>query len=389
MPSATFARDLAGWFRKNARKLTWRQTRDPYAIWVSEVMLQQTRVETVERYFSPFIARFPSVQALASATQDEVLAMWSGLGYYRRARLLHQGARYVVQEAGGIVPGEVKDLLEIPGVGAYTAGAIASIAFNRPAALVDGNVARVSSRVRGVRDPKLQPATAKAHWTWAQGLVEQGRPRELAQAIMELGAVVCTPKNPACDGCPVSEECSAQAQGLAREIPAPKKKAPVKSQHLVALALVDRRDRLLFEQRGAEQLLAGLWSLPLLELSEAGALEAASWIEAYRERWPPALRQVARWGPVLLPQQDEVVHVFTHRRWTLKVATARFDGEWSRVLSRAPDFKGLGTQDGGLAHLRDHLRKELGGGVPTLTRKLLAALGQLGEKMASADVQIR
>lgn len=370
-PAAKLAKPLAGWFRQHARKLTWRGTRDPYAIWVSEVMLQQTRVETVEKYFSNFIARFPTFKALAQATQDEVLAMWSGLGYYRRARLLHRGAQYLVERGATQLPSEVAELRAIPGVGPYTAGAIASIAFDRPAALVDGNVARVSSRIRAVKDPAKQGATAKEHWTWVQAVLEAGRPRELAQAVMELGATVCTPKNPACDACPLQAHCKAHAQDLQTQIPAPKKKAASKAQSFVALAMVDAQGRLLFEQRGMEQLLAGMWCLPLLELSseDTAVQEPASWIAQYKKQWPRSLCEAGRWSVSALPAQEAVTHIFTHRRWTLKVLPARFEGQWSRVLRSRPGWQGVGPQDGGLS--------SLGGGVPTVTRKLLAALEKL------------
>lgn len=369
--SGRFARDLAGWFRRHARKLTWRQTRDPYAIWVSEVMLQQTRVETVERYFAPFIARFPDVESLARADVDEVLGMWSGLGYYRRARLLHKGAQYLVNQGQSGLPGQVKSLREIPGIGPYTAGAIASIAFDQPAPLVDGNVARVSSRVRALREPKEQGANAKGHWSWVQSVLEQGRPRELAQAVMELGAVVCTPKNPDCEHCPVSWACESKAQGLQTQIPAPKTKAKVHPQELIALALLDRRGRILFEQRPMDSLLAGLWCLPLIELphQKLEVRDVPLWIRTYHERWPRSLRTPERWSGLHLPEQEPVVHIFTHRRWHLKVALARFDGEWPRILARRADWKGLGVQAESLAGL--------GGGVPTVTRKLLASLARL------------
>ena len=205
---------LLAWYQANRRDLPWRKTQDPYAVLVSEIMLQQTRVETVEQYFGKFLERFPDIGTLAAADESDVLAAWSGLGYYRRARLLHAGARHVATTHGGEVPDDPDLLRQIPGVGRYTAGAIASIAFERPTALVDGNVARVLSRLQAIEDPKLQEAGAPGHWTMAQQIVQAGPPRVLAQALMELGATVCTPLGPRCEGCPVRSECQALAKGL-------------------------------------------------------------------------------------------------------------------------------------------------------------------------------
>ena len=272
---------LEPWFEANARELPWRETRDLYAIWVSEVMLQQTRVETVLAYYQPFLERFPTLQSLAAAEQDEVLEAWSGLGYYRRARFLHRGARYVMDELGGEFPEGAKGLLAIPGIGPYTAGALASIGQDRPEPLVDGNVARVSSRLRAVELPAEQDAKHAEHWSFAREVLEAGRPRILAQALMELGATVCTPRSPSCDACPLSRQCRAKAAGLEGTIPAPKKKNASPETHYWALAL-RRRGRLYLQKRPDEGLLAGMWCLPLIErrpkarkLSQASLRSAA------------------------------------------------------------------------------------------------------------------
>lgn len=370
-PPADLARDLAGWFRRHARKLTWRQTRDPYAIWVSEVMLQQTRVETVERYFAPFIERFPSVASLAKAHSDEVLAMWSGLGYYRRARLLHRGAQYLVEQGLDQLPPGVPELRNIPGIGPYTAGAISSIAFDRPAALVDGNIARVSSRLRALEEPSEQIATAKGHWPWVQSLLEAGRPRELAQALMELGALVCTPRSPACSVCPVKAHCQAYARSLQGQIPAPKTKAKVLCQRWTALALLDRRGRLLFEQRPEKGLLAGMWSLPLLEC-EANAQPgtwASEWISAHAQNWPAALRDGKRWSELFVPRQEAVLHIFSHRRWSVELVLASYEGELARSLRARKGLQALDPYAVG--------PEAFGGGVPKLTRKMIDAWKKL------------
>lgn len=348
------AKSLGPWFARVAREMTWRGTRDPYAIWVSEIMLQQTRVDTVERYYANFLQRFPDVGTLAAADEDSVLAAWSGLGYYRRARLLHQGARYVAAELGGRLPKDGPRLRKIPGVGPYTAGAIASIAFDRPEALVDGNVARVLSRVRAVANPKQQGATACAHWALVSKVLESGSPRVLAQALMELGATVCTPKNPSCERCPVVKLCAAYARDEVDRIPAPRTKVAQPVAQLVAIAVVSRR-RLLMVRRPPTGLLAGLWCLPLIprvaELPDPEALAAL--VGSHQPTQVlPAFR-----------------HVFTHRIWD--VVPMRFD------LPRRPQ---LPPEHGDASWLP--LGETPVGGLPSITAKLLKRMFEVSAPMA-------
>ncbi|MGZ5966278.1 MAG: A/G-specific adenine glycosylase, partial [Polyangiales bacterium] len=210
---------LLDWYDENARDLPFRKTRDPYAIWVAEVMLQQTRVETVLPYYAKFLARFPDVKTLAESALEEVLAHWSGLGYYRRARFLHAGAKHVAELHDAIVPRDPEAIRAIPGVGAYTTGAIASQAFDLPEALVDGNVARVMARLFLIEsDTKKGKGLAEA-WKHARELVRGPRPGALNNALMELGATVCVPREPRCLLCPVRAECRARKQGRERELP--------------------------------------------------------------------------------------------------------------------------------------------------------------------------
>ena len=194
---------LLRWYRKNRRDLPWRRTADPYAVWVSEIMLQQTRVETVLPYYARFLERFPDASRLADATEDDVLASWSGLGYYRRARALHQGARVVMERHDGKLPRDPADLRRLPGVGRYTAGAIASVAFGLPEPILDGNVRRVLARIFAVDGVRLGPAAEERElWGLAASLVQGSAPGDLNQALMELGALICTPRAPACPACP-------------------------------------------------------------------------------------------------------------------------------------------------------------------------------------------
>jgi A/G-specific adenine glycosylase len=354
---AALAHALSRWFEAEARPLSWRETRDPYAIWVSEIMLQQTRVDTVERYWPRFMARFPDVVSLATADEDAVLEQWSGLGYYRRARLLHRGARHVVAELGGELPGEAASLRAIPGVGRYTAGAIASIAFDRPAPLVDGNVARVHSRLAAITDPREQDASHEGHWRFVAQVLAEGSPRVLAQALMELGATVCTPRTPSCERCPIQADCRAFAGDLQGLIPAPKRKKAPSELDYVALAL-RFGERLLIERRPSEGLLAGMWCLPLFE-REPGPVRVG-------EREELAAAASAQLGVEL--RLDEapttaIKHVFSHRIWQLL--------PWSGRARRAPRIRerGDGREFAWLAP-----GAEPDGGVPTLTRKLFAAL---------------
>lgn len=344
--AAALAADLTPWFEASHRDLTWRRTRDPYAIWVSEIMLQQTRVETVERYYANFLERFPTVFALADAEESAVLEAWSGLGYYRRARLLHKGARHVRDEHAGSVPEGGKALRAIPGIGRYTSGAIASIAFDRPEPLVDGNVARVLSRVCGIEEPKLQDAGAAGHWVLTEAILQRGRPRVLAQALMELGATVCVPRNPRCESCPIQPHCDAYATEQTGTIPAPKKRVPQPVDRLCALAVVSRK-RLLMVKRPETGILAGMWCLPLV-IDEDGPTELGT-VFAQPD-------DLDTWQPV-----GTVRHVFTHRIWELDVMASS--------LSRRPTLL-TGTEAAWIAP------GELpAGGIPGVTTKLLAVAG--------------
>jgi A/G-specific adenine glycosylase len=258
-----FRRDLVHWYQRHQRKLPWRATRDPYRIWVSEIMLQQTRVDVVRDYYQRWLRAFPTVRSLANAPYSRVLKLWEGLGYYSRARNLHHAAKLVVRNHRGKLPTDVDELMGLPGIGRYTAGAIASIAFNQRAALVDGNVARVFARVFGIEGDVTKPATQKTLWEIAGKLLPQKEPGTFNQALMELGALICTPVNPRCDSCPMRLVCVARATGRQNELP---NRGPRRT-HLQIVhdtALVRRGNRFLLQRRPAKGLLAGMWELPAL-----------------------------------------------------------------------------------------------------------------------------
>lgn len=219
---------LLAWYDQNARTLPWRGIHDPYRTWVSETMLQQTRVETVRGYYERFLARFPDVAALAAADEADVLKLWEGLGYYSRARNLHQAARQVVHDFGGEMPREVAQLRQLKGIGAYTAGAIASIAFDQRVPAVDGNVIRVASRVMGIRENVGIPSVRRELEEKVDSLVPAARPGDFNQALMDLGAAVCVPGTPNCDVCPLRAHCDAYDAGDAEDLPVLPQKNPPK-----------------------------------------------------------------------------------------------------------------------------------------------------------------
>jgi len=305
-------RRLLAWYHANRRDLPWRRTRDPYAIWISEAMLQQTRVETVIPYYERFLARFPDVRALARADTDDVIALWAGLGYYSRARNLHRAARAVVERHDGRIPDAADALRELPGVGRYTAGAVASIAFDRPEPVVDGNVARVLARLLAIDDDVRGRDAQRRLWEEAEALVRGPEPGALNQALMELGATVCTPRTPRCPACPWRRRCRAHAEGRAAELPVKSAAAPPRPMEAVA-AWVERRGRVLAVQRPKRGLLGGLWELPGGEVA-AGETPAAALARALRESTGLTARDARRLGAV--------EHVFTHRRLRLHVFRA-------------------------------------------------------------------
>ncbi|HSE49002.1 MAG TPA: A/G-specific adenine glycosylase [Terriglobales bacterium] len=257
---ADFRRRLLRWYDRHARALPWRGTRDPYRVWLSEVMLQQTRVAAVLGHYRDFLRRFPTLRALAAANERDVLAAWSGLGYYRRARLLHRAAQVVAREHGANMPRSAKGLRGLPGVGRYTAAAIASIAFGEPVAVVDGNVERVLARLAG---RALPPAET---WLRAQELLAPRRAGDFNQAMMELGATVCLPDKPLCGRCPVAAACATRGE-LPRAASRPRRKQEV------AYALARRNGSVRLVQRNANaSLMPGMWELPACTANGAPAL---------------------------------------------------------------------------------------------------------------------
>jgi A/G-specific adenine glycosylase len=327
-----FAAELLDWYDANKRDLPWRRDRDPYRIWVSEVMLQQTRVDTVIPYYERFMERFPTVRHLAEAPEEEVLKCWEGLGYYSRARNLQAGARQVVEWYGGIIPDDKAAVSSLKGVGPYTAGAILSIAFDRPEPAVDGNVMRVLSRYFLLEDDVAKPSARVKIERLAASIIPAGRAGDFNQAVMELGALVCTPKSPGCLLCPVRDACAGRAAGRERELPVKSKAKPPRPETRLA-ALVEgsgaRAGKVLVRRRPDSGLLARMWELPHVlapdapDAAGAGVPEAA----AVAGRFDALSRGLAEEAgllvrPVRLWTEEE--HIFSHIRWKVDVYLAEF-----------------------------------------------------------------
>jgi A/G-specific adenine glycosylase len=302
------ARDLLAWWDEGHAELPWRGVRDPYAVWVSEVMLQQTQIATVIPYYERWMARFPTVQALAEAPLADVLKLWEGLGYYGRARNLHAAAQTIVGELGGCLPDTVAGLKRLRGIGDYTAGAIASIAFDRRAPLVDGNVSRVLTRLFDIASDVTESRTRRRLWALAGELVPAERPGDYNQALMELGQTVCLPVAPRCHDCPVRPQCRAQTRGtqLERPVRPPRRRTP--HYDVVAGIIWHQDGRLLIARRPLEGLLGGLWEFPGGKC-EPGESHAAALRREIREELAVEIA-VGR-------HQISLKHAYTHFRITL------------------------------------------------------------------------
>jgi A/G-specific adenine glycosylase len=275
-----FRRRMLAWFAKRKRDLPWRRTSDPYRIWLSEIMLQQTRVAAAIPYYERFLAKFPTVHALARARTEIVLGRWAGLGYYSRARNLHGAAKEIVTRHDGLFPRGHKEALALPGIGTYTAAAVLSIAYNQPLAVLDGNVARVIARIGAVRGDLRAPVLWRQLDLAAQDLLARRAPGDWNQAMMELGATICLPKSPRCEECPVAAWCQAHKLGIAGELPfVRKKRATVKVTVAAAVLLNPRGETLLVRRldRGSD-LFSRMWQFPAVEVSSDAGAELAEYM---------------------------------------------------------------------------------------------------------------
>jgi A/G-specific adenine glycosylase len=311
------AHALLRWYDRERRDLPWRRSPSPYRTLVSELMLQQTVVATVVPYFERFVARFPDLQALADAAEDDVLAHWSGLGYYSRARNLHRAARAVMDEHGGALPPDEEALRRLPGVGPYTAAAVAAIAFDRRTFALDGNAASVMARLTNDDRPIDRPAVRDALRARGLELVPVRRAGDFAQAVMELGARVCVTGSPRCEACPVSRWCQARAAGTVAALPA---RSPRRAKRVVRVACVavERAGRVLLVRRAAGTLLGGTWTLPAVESRPRESDRTAS---------RRALAELGLRPAGAVAAAGEIRHVFTHRDVTARVLRTGAAGE--------------------------------------------------------------
>ncbi|BCB02768.1 A/G-specific adenine glycosylase [Bacillus sp. KH172YL63] len=312
-----FQEDLISWFEKEQRDLPWRKDQDPYKVWVSEIMLQQTRVDTVIPYFNRFIEKFPTIEALASAPEDDVLKAWEGLGYYSRVRNLQTAAKEVHEKYEGIVPDSPKEISSLKGVGPYTAGAILSIAYGKPEPAVDGNVMRVFSRILSIWLDIAKPSSRKVFEEAVRNLISHENPSYFNQALMELGALICTPTSPSCLLCPVREHCQAFEEGVQTELPIKSKKKAARKLNMAAAVLLTEDDRVVIHKRPGEGLLANLWEFPNFEVgtSSSGRKQLLEHIEE-EYRAPCSLKT----GVV-----TRIQHIFTHIVWDIEVYVGSID----------------------------------------------------------------
>ncbi|MDA1478319.1 A/G-specific adenine glycosylase [Bacillus changyiensis] len=306
-----FQKDLISWYEKEKRDLPWRANNDPYKVWVSEVMLQQTRVDTVIPYFENFIEKFPSIKELAEADEEKVLKAWEGLGYYSRVRNLQSAVKEVHERYGGVVPSSKEEFGSLKGVGPYTKGAVLSIAYNQPVPAVDGNVMRVMARILSIWDDIAKPKTKTIFEKVVEAFMAPEKPSEFNQGLMELGAIICTPKSPSCLLCPVREHCSAFQEGCEQELPIKSKKKKPTLKSLAAVVLTDEEGYVYIHKRPDSGLLANLWEFPNTETQKG--------LKHEREQLAAFLKEKAGIAVEIGPLQGVVEHVFTHLVWNISV----------------------------------------------------------------------
>ena len=305
-PLASLPAALLPWYDREKRSLPWRDIVTPYRTWVSEIMLQQTRVQAVLPYFERFMAAAPDVPALAELAEDRLLSLWQGLGYYSRARSLQRSARVMVDQYGGCLPDTYTDLIQLPGIGDYTAGAILSIAFGQAIPAVDGNVLRIAARLTACGDNVLDTRTRQHVRDALAAVMPADRPGDFNQAMMDLGAAVCLPKNPNCESCPAASLCAARAAGLQSQLPVRAKNTAKPEKDLTVFLLTTPDGRTALRRRPETGLLSGLWEYPNTE----GALTETL-----------AAQQLREWGltPLAWEKRFSDRHIFTHLRWNMTV----------------------------------------------------------------------
>ena len=340
----SYKNDLIQWFKEEQRILPWRENQDPYRVWVSEIMLQQTKVDTVIPYFHHFLEKFPDLQALAEADEQEVLKAWEGLGYYSRARNLQNAVREVVEEYNGVVPADPEDLGDLKGVGPYTKGAILSIAYDTPEPAVDGNVMRVLSRILRIEDDISKQSTRKLFEDLVRELISEKDPSSFNQGLMELGALICTPKSPSCMLCPVQEHCRAFDEGIETELPIKSSKKKQKKYPYILLLIQNEEGNILIEQRPENGLLASLWQYPMVPLQDVDKESIPHWF--YGEYGL---------NIELVESVGQIKHVFSHLIWEMEVVKAKIvNGNLDHDRARWINNSDMGDYPFPVSHQKAH-----------------------------------
>lgn len=339
-----FQIQFLAWYHRYKRNLPWRVNQDPYRIWISEIMLQQTRVDTVIDYYYRFMEKFPTIEQLAAAPEEELLKMWEGLGYYSRARNIQAAAKQIMERHQGQFPNTVEEISQLKGIGPYTTGAIASIAFGLPEPAIDGNIMRVVSRLFCITDDIAKPSSRKVFDHYTRAILSPEEPGEMNQAFMDLGSAICTPKNPECEACPLQAFCQAYQEGNMTDFPVKTKKAKPKDVYYFAAAIENEQGEFWFEQREDQGLLAKMWHFPLEEVDQATfdqaykqfqkeEIEQLSLIAEEEEQDPTLFDSL----PVIWQTRHlgEVKHLFSHLRWHVllfygrtREAQAFENGQW-------------------------------------------------------------
>lgn len=339
-----FQIQFLAWYHRYKRNLPWRVNQDPYRIWISEIMLQQTRVDTVIDYYYRFMEKFPTIEQLAAAPEEELLKMWEGLGYYSRARNIQAAAKQIMERHQGQFPNTVEEISQLKGIGPYTTGAIASIAFGLPEPAIDGNIMRVVSRLFCITDDIAKPSSRKVFDHYTRAILSPEEPGEMNQAFMDLGSAICTPKNPECEACPLQAFCQAYQEGNMTDFPVKTKKTKPKDVYYFAAAIENEQGEFWFEQREDQGLLAKMWHFPLEEVDQA------TFDQAYKQFQKEEIEQLSliaeeeEQDPILfdsLPviwqtrHLGEVKHLFSHLRWHVllfygrtREAQAFENGQW-------------------------------------------------------------
>ncbi|GAA2900202.1 A/G-specific adenine glycosylase [Enterococcus pseudoavium] len=368
-----FQEDFLAWYQQEKRNLPWRYNQDPYRIWISEIMLQQTRVDTVIDYFYRFMEEFPTIEALAEAPEDKLLKVWEGLGYYSRARNLQAAAKQIMEEFNGQFPTTVEAIRSLKGIGPYTAGAISSIAFEIAEPAIDGNVMRVVSRLFCIEEDIAKASSRKVFDEAMRAIISQDQPGDFNQAMMDLGSSICTPTSPQCESCPIQPYCQAYREKRQTEFPVKSKKQKPKDVYYVAGIIENKQQEILLQQRPETGLLASMWLFPLEEIS-------ATRFNELREQYDPkawdlfSSSQVAEDSPAFFPEQaviwqkkvlGEVKHVYSHLRWHILVFYGRqaapltLEGHWvkpsdfSNYVFPKPQQKMLEVFENNLADDKD------------------------------------